>query len=90
VPVGCSDRQEQEEGAGFDWQALRHHLDSPSLFSATRLIELCLGESGPGVQGPKAIIACAERPPTGDVVLITAAGLDAKARQSAWYRALDT
>lgn len=75
--------------AGFDWQALRHHLDSPSLFSATRLIELRLGESGPGVQGSKAIIACAERPPTGDVVLITASGLDAKARQSAWYRALD-
>ena len=33
--------------AGFDWQALRHHLDSPSLFSATRLIELANSEQNP-------------------------------------------
>lgn len=76
------------EGA-FDWQALRHQLDSPSLFSTRRLIELRLSGAGPGVPGSKAIIACAERPTRGDVVLITASGLDAKTRQSAWYRAID-
>ncbi len=86
---GRSERVVLHADTGFDWQALRHHLDSPSLFSAARLIELRLGDSGPGVQGSKAIVSSAERPPAGDVVLITATGLDAKTRQSAWYRAID-
>jgi DNA polymerase III subunit delta len=83
LAAGHAERVVLYADAGFDWQALRHHLDSPSLFSATCVIEPRLGEAGPGIQGSKAIVACAERPPTGDVVLITASGLDTKARQSA-------
>ena len=46
--------------AGFDWQSLRHHLDSPSLFSAKRLIELHSGS-----------IAVDSVPGTGTTVTVT-------------------
>lgn len=74
---------------GFDWASFEAEVNSLSLFSPWRLIELVLGGALPGVEGGRAIVAYARRPPENTILLIRSRRLDAKAKQSAWFKAVD-
>jgi DNA polymerase-3 subunit delta len=75
---------------GFDWGLFEGAVNSLSLFSPWRFIEVELGGALPGGEGGRAIVAYAKDPPADTVVLIRSRRLDAQARQSAWFRAVDT
>lgn len=68
----------------FDWNTLESSFNSPSLFSARRLVEVRLPSGKPGKQGADAIAAfCADPPP--DVILLITAGDWSKAHQGKWF-----
>ncbi len=76
--------------AGFDWNALRQSLASPSLFASRRLLELRLGDAKPGETGSKALIECAARPAADVVLLVTAGKLDWQVQKGRWFTALES
>ena len=86
--AGFSERQVFDAERGFDWQSLVDACNMPSLFAPRRLLELRL-HTMPDAAGGKALSELAARPAP-DVLLIVSAGkLDARARNAAWYSALE-
>ncbi len=75
--------------AGFDWGLFEASVKGLSLFSPLRYIEITLDGAAPGVEGARAIVSYAQRPPADTVVLIRSRRLEPKARQSAWFKAID-
>lgn len=86
---GHTERECLTVGVGFDWNALRQSLASPSLFASRRLLELRLGEAKPGETGSKALIECATRPTADVVLLVTAGKLDWQVQKGRWFTALE-
>ena len=76
--------------AKFDWQILRDEAASMSLFSSRRILDLRLPSAKPGREGGKALKEFAENPPEDTVLLITAGKLEGSAKNSAWYKSLDS
>ena len=75
--------------AGFDWSRLAESGASLSLFADRRLVELRLPSARPGTQGAKALAAFAANR-DGDTMLLAGMGrIEARAKRSEWYRALD-
>ncbi len=87
--AGCEERQVLTVEPGFDWRRLRGAGANLSLFASMRLIELRLGDAGPGTDGGKALQNYAAEPPPDTVLLVTAGSLDRKARSAHWFRSLD-
>lgn len=87
--LGVSERVVLEAQAGFDWQRLRFEASHLSLFSGRRLIELTLPHVPPVSEGAQAIIAYTQAMPSDTTVVIRAPAIDNKAKQGAWYRALE-
>ncbi len=73
----------------FDWNRLASAASELSLFAEQRLIELRLPGGKPGDAGGKALRAWAENPPDECVLLIVSAKIDASARRSKWFQALE-
>ncbi len=73
---------------GFRWPALNREAASQSLFGTRKLIELRLGERGPGREGGPALARYAAAAPEHIVLLISAEHLDAGSRKTRWYQAL--
>lgn len=84
-----SEREVLNFERGFDWNRLHEASQGASLFASRRIIELNLGDSSPGVEGGKAIRELADAPNSDNLVLIRAARLDARARNSAWVKAVE-
>ena len=74
----------------FDWQTLRDEAANMSLFSSRRILDLRLPSAKPGREGAKALREFADNPPEDTVLLITAGKLEGSAKNSAWYKALDS
>ncbi|MDN5939139.1 MAG: DNA polymerase III subunit delta [Salinisphaera sp.] len=87
--AGFDERQVLHAQAGFDWSELAAAGGSLSLFSQKRLLELHLGDKGPGVDGSKAIQAHAADPPPDTLLIVHGGRLDAAQRRSAWFRAVE-
>lgn len=87
---GYEDREVLQAEKGFDWLTLDQSAQSLSLFSSKRLLELHLPDGKPGDQGAKALIRYAEHPPQDTILLIIAGKLDASAKKTRWYKALDS
>lgn len=86
---GFTERTVLDAETGFDWSRLAEAAASLSLFAERRLVELRLPSGRPGTEGGKALAAFAAGA-GGDVMLLIGAGrIEARAKRSAWYRALD-
>ena len=76
------------EGKGFDWDALRQALMSPSLFAERRLIELRVPSGKPDKGAALLAELAADSPP--DVLgLVITGKLDRKAAEAHWVRAIE-
>ena len=75
--------------AGFDWHQLRDAGRSMSLFADKKLIELHMPTGKPGREGSAALKEAASQPAEDTLVLVICGALDAKARNSAWWKAID-
>jgi DNA polymerase-3 subunit delta len=74
---------------GFDWNAFYASLQSGSLFSTRRLIELRLPTGKPGDAGGK-ILAELAQSPSNDIVLVVRCGkLDRAVRTTKWAKAFE-
>ncbi len=86
---GYGEREVLHVETGFDWHRLHAAGENLSLFSSRRILELRLGDKGPGVGGAEALTAWLANPAP-DTLLITHAGkLDKRGRESAWFSAFE-
>ncbi|MGH8489264.1 MAG: DNA polymerase III subunit delta, partial [Gammaproteobacteria bacterium] len=87
--LGATERVVLEAQAGFNWQRLRYEANHLSLFSDRRLIELTLAQVPPQSEGAQAIIAYTQGMSADSVVVIRAPVIDYRAKQGAWYQAIE-
>lgn len=85
---GHAEREVFDAERGFDWNRLLESCNSPSLFAAQRIVELRLN-AAPDAAGAEALGEIARRPPPDVVLLVSAGKLETRARNGAWYAALD-
>lgn len=86
---GYLDREVLSVEAGFDWGVLREAADALSLFAQRRILEVRLPAGKPGQEGEKTLVSYAGNPAPDTLLLLITGKLDAAARASAWFRALD-
>ncbi|MDR3419476.1 MAG: DNA polymerase III subunit delta [Nevskia sp.] len=85
---GYAEREVLDAERGFDWQRLLDTCNTPSLFAPRRIVEV-RGSAAPDAEGATALTRLAQDPAP-DVLLIVALGkLESRARNGAWYGALD-
>ncbi len=88
--AGFGEREVVNVESGFDWDGFYASLQSGSLFSRRRLVELRLPTGRPGDAGGKLLVELAQSPPT-DIALIVRCGkLDKGVRATKWAKALET
>jgi DNA polymerase-3 subunit delta len=73
-----------------DWGAILAESSAMSLFAERRLIEIRLGSRKADKTASAALEQLATRPPDDDIVLISAAKLDASSRKAKWFKALES
>ncbi|MCS4505003.1 DNA polymerase III subunit delta [wastewater metagenome] len=86
--AGFDEREVLQVEAGFDWGRLREAARSLSLFSSRRLVELRCPDGKVGRDGGAALKEYAGDPPADTLLVVAAAGIDARQRSSAWVKAL--
>ena len=87
--AGFSTREVFSVETGFEWNDLTVAVDSYSIFSDKKIIDLRLPSGAPGTEGSKALIAYCERLPADTVLLVTAGKLAGAALKTRWLQALD-
>jgi len=88
--AGYTERQVMTVESGFDWNGLFSSLQSLSLFSERRIIELRLSSGKPGEMGAKILTDIAARPPADVVFVVTSGKLDKAVREAKWAKALES
>ena len=73
----------------FDWQEIEQHLNSLSLFSDKKVIELDFADAKAGQQGAKVLKSIAERPNPDCLILIKGNKNGPEIQKTAWFKALD-
>ncbi|OUL59528.1 DNA polymerase III subunit delta [Pseudoalteromonas ulvae] len=73
----------------FDWQEIEQHLNSLSLFSDKKIIELDFADAKAGQQGAKVLKSIAERPNPDCLILIKGNKNGPEVQKTAWFKALD-
>jgi DNA polymerase-3 subunit delta len=86
--AGCADREVLVAESGFKWDAFSSASRNLSLFGGRTLVDLRIPSGKPGVDGARALEACAADPNPDAVTLITLPRLDRAAQTSAWFAAL--
>jgi len=87
--AGYAERQVLTVESGFDWNGLFASLQSLSLFSERRIVELRLPTGKPGETGAAILTEIAAQPPADVVFLVTCGKLEKATRESRWARALE-
>lgn len=87
--AGFNERRVMFAEPGFDWSALASELASGSLFGDRRLVELRVPGGKPGEIGARYLQTYATDPAPDVVLLVLCGMLDASARGSKWYQALE-
>jgi len=88
--AGCEERVVMHVEAGFDWNRLHQESSALSLFARRRLLEVRLPSGKPGDAGSKALQAYTKDYARDNVLLLIAGKIEAAARNSRWYKALDS
>ena len=87
--LGFSERTVLDAEGSFGWSRLAEAVASLSLFAERRLIELRLPSGRPGAEGARALAAFAAEPGDDVVLLIGTGRIEARAKRSEWYRAIE-
>jgi DNA polymerase-3 subunit delta len=87
--AGCEEREILVVEPGFKWDAFVVTHASMALFGARKLIDLRIPSGKPGVEGGRALEACAKSPNPDHIVLVTLPKLDRATQSSAWFSALE-
>ncbi|MFC4250963.1 DNA polymerase III subunit delta [Sinimarinibacterium flocculans] len=85
---GYSEREVLDVERGFDWQRLADTCASLSLFASRRIVEVRMA-AGPDDAGRKMLQQLARALPPDVLLLVVCGALDARARDAAWFKALD-
>ena len=86
--AGCDEREILVVEPGFKWDAFVATNASMGLFGARKLVDLRIPNGKPGVEGAKALEACAGNPNPDHTLLVTLPKLDRAAQASGWFSAL--
>jgi DNA polymerase-3 subunit delta len=86
---GFAERELLEQDTGFDWGRLSAAVQTLSLFSSRRLIELRISTPRLGREGAQAVSAYCERPSGEDLLLIVAPNLEHKELKARWVQAVE-
>ena len=86
--AGCDEREVLVVEPGFRWDAFLASNANLGLFGSRRLVDLRIPSGKPGVEGAKALEACAVQASPDQVLLVTLPRLDRAAQSSAWFAAL--
>ncbi|RKZ69708.1 MAG: DNA polymerase III subunit delta, partial [Gammaproteobacteria bacterium] len=86
---GVEERVVLDVAKDFDWNRLIEENANMSLFASTRLIELRMGTSKPGLAGGKVLTEYAEQLAGDNVLLITCNKLEKRVQNSKWYKSLN-
>ena len=87
--IGFTERETLHAESGFKWEYLLECANALSLFAEQKIIELRLGGSKPNKQASDILRQYLERPAEDNVLLLIADKLDASAKKSAWFKAVD-
>jgi DNA polymerase-3 subunit delta len=86
--AGCEEREVLVAERGFDWDSFVAANANLGLFGTRKLVDLRIPTGKPGVEGAKALEACAASPHPDSVLLVTLPRLDRAAQAAAWFTAL--
>ncbi len=86
---GFDERLVVTVGADFDWSEFMLHASGLSLFADRRIIELRLLEGKLGKDGAEALLYYLDQEGPADLLLVSAPRLDASAKKSKWFKALE-
>lgn len=87
--VGFIGREVFFADSDFSWTTFLQAVESESLFSERRVLDLRLPVKGPGKEGEKALLQYIRWSPEDTLLLITLGKLAASAQKAAWFKALD-
>ena len=87
--AGFTEREVLHVEAGFNWQQLDDASRSMSLFGEKKLIELHMPTGSPGREGSAALKSAAASPSPDTLIVLICGELDARARNSAWWSAIE-
>ncbi len=86
--AGIDERTVLTEGSGYPWDEFPLDLDSPSLFSPRRYLEVRLKEGAPGSEAGAALETCVVQPRPHVTLVVIVPKLDSKTKSRAWYKRL--
>jgi DNA polymerase-3 subunit delta len=86
--AGCEEREVHVVEPGFRWDAFLAANANLGLFGSRKLIDLRIPSGKPGIEGAKALEACAAHASVDQILLATLPRLDRAAQSSAWFSAL--
>ena len=86
--AGCDEREILVVEPGFKWDAFLAASANLGLFGSRKLVDLRIPSGKPGIEGAKALEACAAHPGSDQMLLVTLPKLDRAAQASAWFSAL--
>ena len=87
--AGFGERIVLHADSDFDWNELRAHAASLSLFAERRLIDLRIPGGSPGKDGGPALAQYAANPPPDMVLLLSCGRLDRRSTSTKWFKALE-
>jgi len=86
--AGFDEREMLVVDAGFKWDAFLAASANMGLFGARKIVDLAIPSGKPGIEGAKALEACAARVGPDQILIVTLPRLDRAAQGSAWFSAL--
>jgi DNA polymerase-3 subunit delta len=86
--AGYDEREILVVEPGFKWDALVAASANLGLFGTRKLVDLRIPSGKPGVEGAKALEACAAHPGADQMLLVTLPRLDRATQATAWFSAL--
>ena len=89
VEEGVSERIVFDADTGIDWQAVLGESNAMSLFAERRLVEIRLGSRKPDKTGIGVLEQLTSVTQSADVLLVSAAKFDARARKAKWFKMLE-
>ena len=87
--AGYSERSLIHADAGYRWNDLLQDASSMSLFASQRLLDVRVAGNKFDREASEVLRAFVADPPADTLLLLRAARLEGRQRQSAWYKALD-
>jgi DNA polymerase-3 subunit delta len=85
---GYSEREVLDAERGFEWQKLVDTCNMPSLFAPLRIVEL-RSANAPDAAGAAVLTKLAAKPAPDVLLLVSLGKLESRARNAAWYTALE-